>query len=87
MNVIILSILFHNLLFLINKEPHLAFQYFYNLNFTSHIITIKVKNTFPLLVEEVLRPVALEKSISSKVTQHQAHTLATITSVNEGMNN
>lgn len=86
MNAIILSILFCNLLFPVNKVPYLAFQYFYNLNFTFHIIAIKVKNTFPLLIE-VPRPVALEKGISSKVIQHQAHVLATITSVNEGMNN
>ena len=51
MNAIILSILFCNLIFPINKVPHLALQYFYNLNFTFHIIAIKAKNTFPLLVE------------------------------------
>ena len=73
MNAIILRILFCNLLFPVNKVPHLTFQYFYNLNFTFHIIAIKVKNTFPLLVEEVPRPVALEKGMSSKVIQHQAH--------------
>ena len=88
MNVIILSILFCNLIFPINKVPHLALQYFYNLNFTFHIIAIKVKNTFPLLVE-VPRDQWLWKNVYPQKLYNIRLTclLQLLTSVNEGMNN